>query len=45
MTSDMNKFFDFKIQDGGIIRVGNNATCQVKGIGSIIIDQMRMDIK
>ena len=26
MTGDMNKFFDFKSQDGGIVRVGNNAT-------------------
>ena len=39
MTSDMNKFVDFKSQDGpGIVRVGNNATCQVKGIGSITLD-------
>ena len=35
---DMNKFVDFKSQDGGILRVGNNATCQVKGIGSINLD-------
>ena len=35
MTGDMNKFVDFKSQDGGIVRVGNNATCHVKGIGSI----------
>ena len=38
MTDDMNKFVDFKSQDGGIVRVGNNATCQVKGIGSITLD-------
>ena len=34
----MDKFFDFKSQDGGIVRVGNNAACQVKGIGSITLD-------
>ena len=38
MTGDMNKFFDFKSQDGGIVKGGNNATCQVKGIGSITLD-------
>ena len=32
--------FYFKGQDGGIVRVGNNATCQVKGIGSITLDGM-----
>ena len=26
MTGDMNKFFDFKSHDGGIVKVGNNAT-------------------
>ena len=34
----MNIFFDFKSQDGGIVKVGNNAAYQVKGIGSITID-------
>ena len=38
MTSDMNKFVNFKSQNGGIVRVGNNATHQVKGIGSITLD-------
>ena len=38
MNGDMNKFVDLKSQDGGIVRVGNNATCQVKGIGSITFD-------
>ena len=38
MASDMNKFVDFKSWDGGIFRVGNNATFQVKGIGSITLD-------
>ena len=38
MIGDMNKFVDFKSQDGGIVKVGNNATCQVKGIGSITLD-------
>ena len=28
MTSDMNNFVKFKNHDGGIVRVGNNATCQ-----------------
>ena len=35
MTGDMNKLVEFKTQDGGIVRVGNNVACQVKGIGSI----------
>ena len=38
MTGDMKKKFDFKSQDGGIVKVGNNTTCQVKGIGSITLD-------
>ena len=38
MTGDMNNFIDFKSQDGGIVRVGNNVACQVKGIGSITLD-------
>ena len=38
MTSDMNKFVDFKSQDGGIVRVGNNGACQVKVIRSITLD-------
>ena len=38
MIGDMRKFVDFKRQDGGIVRVGNNETCQVKGIGSITLD-------
>ena len=38
MIGDMNKFVDIKSQNGGIIRVGNNAACQVKGIGSITLD-------
>ena len=38
MTSDMNKFVYFKGWDVGIVRVANNATCQVKGIGSITPD-------
>ena len=38
MTGDMNKFVDFKSHNGGIVRVGNNATCQLKGIGSITLD-------
>ena len=38
MISDRNKFIEFKNNDGGIIRVGNNAAFQVKGIGSITLD-------
>ena len=38
MTGDMNKFVYFKSHDGGIVRVGNNAACHVKGIGSITLD-------
>ena len=38
MTGDMNKFVDFKSQYGGIVRVGNNVACQVKGIRSINLD-------
>ena len=38
MTGDMNKFVDFKSHDGGIVKVGNNTTCQVKGIGSITLN-------
>ena len=38
MTSDMNKFVDFKSWDGGIVRDGNNVACQVKGTGSITLD-------
>ena len=34
----MNKFVNFKSHDGGIVRVGNNIACQVKGIGSITLD-------
>ena len=38
MIGDMNKSVDFKCQDGGIVRVGKNVACQVKGIGSINLD-------
>lgn len=37
MTINMNKFVDFKSLDGGIVRVGNNAACQIKGIVSITL--------
>ena len=30
MTGDMNKFFKFKSHDGGIVRVGNNATYHIR---------------
>ena len=38
MIGDMNKKFKFRNHDGGIVRVGNNATCHITGIGSITID-------
>ena len=38
MTCDMNKFVTFKNHDRGIVRVGNNATCHITGIGSITLD-------
>ena len=37
-TGDMNKFFKFRNHDGGIFRVGNNATYHIIGIGSITLD-------
>ena len=38
MTGDMNKFFEFKNHDRGIVRVGNNVVCHKIGIGSITLD-------
>ena len=38
MTSDMNKFVKFRSHDGGIVRVGNNATFHITWIGSITLD-------
>ena len=38
MIGDMNKFIDYRSCDGGTVRVGNNATCYIKGIGSITLD-------
>ena len=38
MIGDVNKFVKSGNYDGGIVGVGNNAVCQVKGIGSINID-------
>ena len=38
MTGDMRKFVKFKSHDGGVVRVGNNATCHIIGIGSITLD-------
>ena len=38
MTGDMSKFVKFKYHDGGIVRVGNNASCHITGIGSITLD-------
>ena len=38
MTGDMNKFVKLRNHDGGIIRVGNNTTHHIIGIGSITLD-------
>lgn len=38
MIGDMNKFVEFNSYDGGIVRVGNNAACHIKGKGSITLD-------
>ena len=29
MTGNIKKFVEFKSQDGGFVRVGNNTSCQV----------------
>ena len=38
MTGDMRKFVKFRNHDGDIVRVGNNTTCHITGIESIIVD-------
>ena len=38
MTGDMKFFVKFKNHDGGIVRVDNNETCHIIGIGSITLD-------
>ena len=38
MTGDKRKFVKLDNYDGGIVRVGNNAPCLIKGIGSITLD-------
>lgn len=38
MTCDMNKFVKFNSYDGEIVRVGNNATCHIKGMRSITLN-------
>lgn len=38
MIGDMTKFVKFRNHDGGIVRVGNNATCHITGIGSISLN-------
>ena len=35
MTGDMGKFVKFDSYDGGIVRVGNNVACHIKGMGSV----------
>lgn len=37
MTRDMNKFVMFSNNDGGIIKVGKNMACHIKGMGSITL--------
>ena len=37
MIGDMRKFVKFNSYDGGIVKVGNNAACHIKGMGSITI--------
>ena len=44
ITSDMNKFVDFKSKGGGIVRVAKNAICQVKGIGFITLDGLKKNL-
>lgn len=38
MAGDMNKFIDFNSCDEGIVRVGNNVACHIKGIGPNTLD-------
>lgn len=38
ITGDMNFFVKFRNHDEGIVRVGNNATHHIIGIGSISLD-------
>ena len=38
MTQDTSKFVKFNSYDGGIVRVGNNVACHIKGMGSITLD-------
>ena len=38
MAGDMIKFFKIKSHDGRVVRVGNNATYHIIGIGSITLD-------
>jgi hypothetical protein len=37
MTRNMYKFVELNSCDGGIVKVGNNAACYIKGIGSITL--------
>ena len=38
MTGAMKKIIKFNTYDGGIVRVENNASCHIKGKGSITLD-------
>ena len=39
MTGDMSKFVKFRNHVGGIVKIGNNATYYIIGIGSITLDR------
>ena len=38
MIGDMNNFVKFSNHNGGIVKVGNNVGCHIKGIWSITLD-------
>ena len=38
MTGDMSKVLKLNSYGGGIMRVGNNATCKINGMRSITLD-------
>ena len=44
LTGDMNKFVKLKNHDGGIVRVGDNASCHITRIGSITLDGKTNDV-
>ena len=42
MTGNMNKFVKFNNHDGSIVRVGNNTTYHIIGIGYITLDDKKI---